>query len=283
MTDSTDTNFLELLMDGPMVIDGMNRHATAAKVKPGLSLRVRLETVEDPGDGVFSEGEELRWVLHFGHLNHDLGRLNRIAVHDWGVGFDPLKGAFGGGFVAGDDVCDSLEGSSAEVGSEGARGDGDDVDSERLQFAAKGLGDAFEGVFAACVETETGWGSVSDDARNVEDRAGVLGSHHGDDVAKDPDLAEDVGVVLLVEVGVGDFFNRSADAESSVVDEDVDAAEFLDGCLNGAGDIAFLGDVKREDEGFVFELSKNFWLSGGGDDFRARFDELLGEDSAEAR
>jgi len=61
VTDSTDTNFLELLMDGPMVIDGMNRHATAAKVKPGLSLRVRLETVEDPGDG--AEWDEHRKQL----------------------------------------------------------------------------------------------------------------------------------------------------------------------------------------------------------------------------
>ena len=65
------SNILKTLMSGPLVLtmlekDWANRQLAAAKIKPGHALRLRLDTLEDEGDG--AQWEEHRKNLGIGQV-----------------------------------------------------------------------------------------------------------------------------------------------------------------------------------------------------------------------
>ncbi len=68
-----ETNVLRLLMQGPTLLDDVAgvsgravRQLAAAKVKPTVKLRLRLEIIEDPGDG--EDWDEHRKTLGIGQV-----------------------------------------------------------------------------------------------------------------------------------------------------------------------------------------------------------------------
>ena len=78
-----------------------------------------------------------------------------------------------------------------------------------------------------------------------------LGTHDGKHGAGDVHRAEQVGLDLCPEVLGGEFLEEPGVEVAGVVDEDVDAAEPLDGGGHGRLGVLGTGDVELDDEQFV--------------------------------
>ena len=96
--------------------------------------------------------------------------------------------------------------------------------------------------------------NAADDRADVDDAAAFAevldGGLGGEQKAEHVDV-EDLVVVLF-----GDGFDRRELVDAGVVDQDVEAAELLDGCVDDALRLGGLGDVAADGDGFA---------AGGGD------------------
>ena len=133
-------------------------------------------------------------------------------------------------------------------------GDEDDVDAVDHQFAAEGLGQAFEGKLGSAVGSDEGMGDLSADRTHHADAAG-LGSFHAGGCAEeggeglgDDELADDVDLELVGKLRRLDVEEGAGHGDAGIVDQ---AGEGLaveaGGCCFGAFFHGRLvGDVEKE-------------------------------------
>ncbi len=140
--------------------------------------------------------------------------------------------------------------------------------------------EALDGPLRGAVDGEHGHAALAADGGDLLDNAagGSLFAHDLHGFAGDGDEAEEVDVHLFVDLGLFKFFKGAAEPVAGVVDDDVDAAEFFEGGIEGGGDGGGVGDVEFEGEvvflGGVFE-GEGGGVAGGGDGDVAFIKDLL--------
>ncbi len=155
------------------------------------------------------------------------------------------------------------------------------VDVVRLDVVAQGLHPALFGELGGGV----GGGELHADQAggrgDGDDVAGTLRSHDGQDGAGDVHRAEEVGLELLAHLRGRDLLEVAGEQVPGVVDQDVDAAEAVDGGLRGGLGVFEAGDVQRGDQQVVLRPAQGLLdlvgAAAGGDDLVAGGEGLAGD------
>lgn len=107
---------------------------------------------------------------------------------------------------------------------------------------------------------------------------------HPQHLPRQVNRAPEVRLHLAARAGVGDGLEIAHQAVAGVVDEDIDAAEFVHGGGDHGGDVGGRGHVEFElqDIGAVGEVAEGGGLAGGGGDAVAGLGDAGDEGGAEA-
>jgi len=186
------------------------------------------------------------------------------------------------------------------AGAHEAGADGGDADAFVAKFGVEAFGEAYEGEFAGGVGQHVGHGEFAADGSYVDDGGaggvgfGVSFEHVGEDCVGGVEGGEEVGGHSAAVGGEGLVFDGADLDDAGVIDEDVDAAEVLDGMIDEAGGLGGVGEVGGDEEdvvggedGLALEEqmpgSGEFLdLAGGEDEFGAGSAEALGYGEAQA-
>jgi len=103
---------------------------------------------------------------------------------------------------------------------------------------------------ARAVDAESGNTSLSSNASDLLDHAswGFLLTHHLHCFLGDFDEAKEVDFHLRSVLLLSELFEDSWETLSCVVDDDINALEFIDGGFERGIDVSFLGDVELHSE-----------------------------------
>ena len=119
-------------------------------------------------------------------------------------------------------------------------------------FDAEGSDDLDDGALGGAVDGLAGDADEAGLAGDEDDASPAVLDHGGCDGLGEEEASLDVGVEVGVEVFGGDFEAGGGAIDAGVVDEDVDAGGFLDGC-DGGFDFGEVGDVEGELRDFLPE------------------------------
>ena len=186
------------------------------------------------------------------------------------------------------------------AGAHEAGADGGDADAFVAELGVEAFGEADEGELAGGVGQHVGHGEFAADGGDVDDggaiAAGLSGSfeHVREGGVGGVEGGEEVGGHGAAVGGEGLVFDGADLDDAGVVDEDVDAAEVLDGVIDEAGGLGGVGEVGGDEEdvvggedGSAFEeqmtgAGELFDVAGGEDEFGSGAAEALGDGEAEA-
>ena len=126
-----------------------------------------------------------------------------------------------------DRVFRHLERAAGPVGPERAGLDDQHLDPERSDLLGQRLGQALDREFCGVVVADAGKADEAALRRDIDDRARLLSPHQRQHGAGDRGEAEHVGLEHGADVLVFALFDRRQITVAGVVDEHVDAAEFL--------------------------------------------------------
>src|SRR5260221_1088443 len=134
-------------------------------------------------------------------------------------------------------------------GLDHAGGDGVDADLLRAKFVGEDASDGVDRALGSGVDRAVGRRQAADGGADVDDAgafAQVLdGSLRGEQETEDVDV-EDLVVVIFCE-----GFDGQELVDAGVVDQDVEVAEVLDGCVDEALSLSGLGHVAMDGDGFA--------------------------------
>ena len=137
----------------------------------------------------------------------------------------------------------------------------DGVDANLLwtQLFCEHTCDRVKSALGSGVDGAVGRGQAACARADVDDASALADVFNGGAGGKKD--TEYINVEHLVEVVFGDIFNGSELIDAGVVDEDVEAAIVLDGCVDDALRFSGLGDVSADSDGFAAGCG-----DGGDDD-----------------
>jgi hypothetical protein len=272
-----------------------------------------LGVVEGGGEDVFvgERGEELAGLG--GEADETGGEPGLGGDGDLGAaaldgGVDAVGGVADAGgeawsFGAEVEPAGLLAGLAGEVGMHLAAGaheawaDGGDADAFVAELGVEALGEAGEGELGGDVGEQVRDRDLAADGGDVDDAA--AGFVDGGEQVWERGLdgvegGEEVGPHGLV-VGVGSLVFDGTDVDDSgVVDEEIDAAEGMDGGFDEAGGLGLVGEVAGDEEDVVFvghaaalqQVDAGVFefvrVAGGEDEFEAGAPEAMGDGEAEA-
>lgn len=172
------------------------------------------------------------------------------------------------------------------AGADDAGLDLKDEDAFRGESGGKGLRRHGEAGFGDAVVGPVGAAGESADRGDEDDAAGAMGEHQICDCLGEEVRAFEVGVDKLVEAlgGGGEDVVALAGGDSGIVDEEVDAAEFLFGELSQSFAVSGGADIALDDfgAGSGTEAFCGFTVATVGGDDLMGFGEFLRDSAANA-
>jgi hypothetical protein len=183
------------------------------------------------------------------------------------------------------------------AGTHEAGADGGDADAFVAELGMEALGETYEGEFAGDVGEEMGRRDLAADGGDVDDGGASPGAsfeHVGKDGVGGVEGCEEVGGHGAAVGGEGLVFYGADFDDTGVVDEDIDVAEVLDGVVDEAGGLVWVGEVSGDEEdvvggadGAALKEQKTgacefFDAAGGEDEFSSGASEAFGYGEAEA-
>ena len=119
------------------------------------------------------------------------------------------------------------------------------------EFDAEGIGEGNERGFRGAVDGAVGDATEAGNGGHVDDVAGALTLHMGENGLGEMKRAEKIGLEEGKSVVGLDVFDGGDEAGTGVVDENVYAAELGDGFGDGVVDVGAVGDVAGESKNFA--------------------------------
>jgi hypothetical protein len=117
--------------------------------------------------------------------------------------------------------------------------------------------------------------------RELEDPARSLASHHRDGRLGQVHNAKEISFKLGAEVLSGRVFDRGKVPIAGVVDQHIEAAEDVNGQLDGRHRRTVIGDIQRDGAHVVAvtlnQIGELLWIAGGGDQPVASCEDGLGD------
>ena len=172
-------------------------------------------------------------------------------------------------------------GGSREVRAEAPGLDDRDFDPERPDLFGEHLREALDTPFGRRVRAATDRADASSDGRELEDPARSLASHHRDSRLGQVHDAKEIGLKLGAEVLHGRVLDRGEVPIAGVVDQHIEAAEDVNGQLDGRNRRTLIGDVQRDGAHVVAvtldQVGELLWIAGGGDQLVASGEYGLGD------
>src|SRR6267154_788647 len=160
-------------------------------------------------------------------------------------------------------------GGSREVRAEAPRLDDRDFDPERPHLFGKHLRKALDTPLGRRVRAATDRADASSHGRELEDPARSLSSHHRDGRLGQVHDTKEIGLKLGAEILNGRVLNRGKVPIASVVDQHIEAAEDVNGQLDGRDRCTLIGDIQRDGAQVVAvtlnQIGELLWIAGGGD------------------
>src|SRR2546421_512362 len=113
------------------------------------------------------------------------------------------------------------------------------------------------------------WTDASSHGRELQDPARSLTSHHRDGRLGQIHDAKEIGLKLGTEVQNGRVLDRGKVPIAGVVDQHIEAAEDVNGQLDGRHRRTLIGDIQRDGAPVVAvtlnQIGELLWIAGGGD------------------
>lgn len=130
-----------------------------------------------------------------------------------------------------------------ELGLDDARLDDHDVDAERRDLHAKRVGERFQRVFRGVVPGTERQGDLAADRGDVDDRAGALRPHGGQDELDEPGRREKVDFELVARGVQRHVLDGTVQDGAGVVDEDVDPLVCFENGVDRVAEIVLVPGV----------------------------------------
>jgi hypothetical protein len=160
-------------------------------------------------------------------------------------------------------------GGSREVRAEAPGLDDRDFDPERPDLFGEHLREALDTPLGRRVRAATDRADASSHGRELEDPARSLTSHHRDGRLGQVHDAKEIGLKLGAEVLHGRVLDRGKVPIAGVVDQHIEAAEDVNGQLDGRDRRTLIGDIQRDGAHVVAvtlnQIGERLWIAGGGD------------------
>ena len=172
---------------------------------------------------------------------------------------------------------------SRPLGANPAGFDDHNINVERSGLHAEGIAQRFDGIFGGVIPTTQGGGKTAAHGGDVDDGAGSLGAHVGEDKLSEPPKTENVDLELAAGLVQGDVLNGAVGSVAGVVDQDVDTPGFGDDFLDTAGHGFVVGHVHCQGmDSYRGELFQSVGAACGGVDGVAELVECAGGFFADA-
>ena len=121
--------------------------------------------------------------------------------------------------------------------------DDHNVNTEGGGLHAEGIAQRFDGMFAGVIPTTQESGKATTYGGDVDDGAGSLGAHVGEDKLGEACETKNIDLELAAGFISGDVFNGAEGPVAGVVDQDIDTPGFGDDFLDAAGHGFIVGHV----------------------------------------
>src|SRR5258706_9756018 len=160
-------------------------------------------------------------------------------------------------------------GGSREVRAEAPGLDDRDFDPERPDLFGEHLREALDTPLGRRVRAATDRADASSHGRELEDPARSLASHHRDGRLGQVHDTKEIGLKLGAEILNGRVLDRGKVPIAGVVDQHIEAAEDVNGQLDGRNRRTLIGHIQRDGAHVVAvtlnQIGELLWITGGGD------------------
>ena len=116
----------------------------------------------------------------------------------------------------------------------------------RSNFAGNCHGKADESCFGRGIVCLAGLADLTKNGCNVDNSSPALAKHRTDDLLSAQICRSQIGIDDRIPVGAFHAHDELVAGDSSIVDQDIDLAEFSDDCFACVLDLLFIGNVHRE-------------------------------------
>src|SRR5258705_336128 len=172
-------------------------------------------------------------------------------------------------------------GGSREVRAEASGLDDRDLDPERPDLFGEHLREALDTPLGRRVRAATDRADASSHGRELEDPARSLTSHHRESRLGQVHDTKEIRLKLGAEVLHGRVLDRGKVPIAGVVDQHIEAAEHVNGQLDGRDRCTLIGYIQCDGAHVVAvtlnQIGEQLWVAGGGDQLVANCEDALSD------